>query len=202
MVGFAPRNQWAHFAVPRQRPGSGAVRIGLIMAQSPRAGTACCLPKGGGTPYTVTRVPFGEPIMTLKSLILAFTVAFGMSLSSFASPAAAFTGGNFPACDAPQVLTHIQKRFVWTDTHLLQRGLAIEQIEEAHHNKSRVGDQYWSIPRLYCHGTARMNDGSKRTIWWLIEGGMGFAGLRDNLEFCISGLDPLKVHGAWCRSVR
>jgi len=31
---------------------------------------------------------------------------------------------------------------------------------------------------------------------------MGFAGLRDNLEFCISGLDPFKVHGAWCRSVR
>jgi hypothetical protein len=47
-----------------------------------------------------------------------------------------------------------------------------------------------------------MNDGRKRQIWWLIEGGQGFAGLGDNLEFCIAGLDPLKVHGAWCRSVR
>jgi hypothetical protein len=34
----------------------------------------------------------------------------------------AFSGGNFPACDAPQVLSYIQKRFVWTDRHVLKRG--------------------------------------------------------------------------------
>ena len=124
--------------------------------------------------------------MTMKSLIIAFAATLGVSLSSVASPALAFSGGNFPACDAPQVLSYIQNRFVWTDRLVLKRGLAIDHIE----------------PRLYCHGTAQMNDGHKRQIWWLIEGGMGFAGLGDNLEFCISGLDPLKVHGAWCRSVR
>lgn len=136
--------------------------------------------------------------MTLKSLAIAISVLF----LGYASPAAAFSGGDFPACDAPQVLNYIQKRFVWTDRKLLKRGLAIDSIEQAHHNRSRSGREYWSVPRLYCHGTAHMNDGHKRQIWWLIEGGMGFAGLRDNLEFCISGLDPLKVHGAWCRSVR
>lgn len=140
--------------------------------------------------------------MTIKSLILASILGFGVSLSSLASPAAAFTGGTFPSCDAPQVLDYIQKRFVWTDTHLLKRGLAINSITQTRRNRVSYGDQYWSIPRLYCHGTAHMNDGKERTIWWLIEGGMGFAGLRDNLEFCISGLDPFKVHGAWCRSVR
>lgn len=140
--------------------------------------------------------------MTMKSLVIAFAATLGVSLSSFASPALAFSGGNFPACDAPQVLSYIQNRFVWTDRHVLKRGLAIDHIERVHTNHSRAGHQYWSIPRLYCHGTAQMNDGHKRQIWWLIEGGMGFAGLGDNLEFCISGLDPLKVHGAWCRSVR
>ncbi|MEM5494092.1 hypothetical protein [Hoeflea sp. AS16] len=140
--------------------------------------------------------------MTMKSLIIAFAATLGFSLSSFASPALAFSGGNFPACDAPQVLRYIQKRFVWTDHHVLKRGLAIESIERAHRNRFGDGYQVASIPRLYCHGTAHMNDGHKRTIWWLIEGGMGFAGLGDNVEFCISGLDPFKVHGAWCRSVR
>ena len=140
--------------------------------------------------------------MSMKSLIIAFAATVGFLLSSFASPAMAFSGGNFPACDAPQVLSYIQNRFVWTDRHVLQRGLAIESIERVHRNRSSNGHEYWSIPRLYCHGTAHMNDGHKRQIWWLIEGGMGFAGLRDNLEFCISGLDPFKVHGAWCRSVR
>ncbi len=140
--------------------------------------------------------------MTMKRLIIAFATTLGVSLSSFASPALAFTGGNVLACDAPQVLSHIQNRFVWTDRNLLKRGLAIESIQRVHPNRTRFEGQYWSIPRLYCHGTAHMNDGHKRQIWWLIEGGMGFAGLGNNLEFCISGLDPLKVHGAWCRSVR
>jgi len=140
--------------------------------------------------------------MTMKSLIIALALTFGISLLGSASPAAAFGGKDFPACDAPQVLSFIQKRFVWTDQNLLKRGLAIDSIERVHRNRSRVGHEYWSIPRLYCHGTAHMNDGHKRQIWWLIEGGMGFAGIGDNLEFCISGLDPLKVHGAWCRSVR
>ncbi|MEQ8479937.1 MAG: hypothetical protein RIC18_04700 [Hoeflea sp.] len=136
--------------------------------------------------------------MTIKSLFLAL----GLLITGFATPASAFSGGSFPTCDAPQVLNYIQKRFQWTDQVLLQRGLAIEDIERPHLNRSTYGQEYWSIPRLYCHGTAHMNDGRKRQIWWLIEGGQGFAGLRDNLEFCIAGLDPLKVHGAWCRSVR
>mgnify|MGYP003641203143 CR=1 FL=1 len=140
--------------------------------------------------------------MTMKSLFLAVTVAISLSLSSFTGPAMAFTGGVFQSCDSPEVLNYIQKRFVWTDRHLLKRGLAIDSITRTHRNRVKYGNEYWSIPRLYCHGTAHMNDGHKRTIWWLIEGGMGFAGLRDNLEFCIDGLDPFKVHGAWCRSVR
>ncbi|MCY0146437.1 hypothetical protein OEG84_01555 [Hoeflea sp. G2-23] len=136
--------------------------------------------------------------MNMKSLILALVIAF----SGYSAPAMAFTGGTFAACDAPQVLTYIQKRFQWTDRVLLQRGLAIDSIERPHATRGRNTRYSSSIPRLYCHGTARMNDGRDRPIWWLIEGDMGFASLRDNLEFCISGLDPLKVYGAWCRSVR
>ena len=140
--------------------------------------------------------------MTMKSLILAVTAAFSISFLSLASPASATGWKNFPACDAPQVFSHIKERFQWTDRYLLTLGLSIERIEKAHLNRARIGSEYWTIPRLYCHGVAHMNDGTERPIWWLIEGGMGFAGLGDNLEFCISGLDPLKVHGAWCRSVR
>jgi len=136
--------------------------------------------------------------MNMKSLILALV----FMVLSYSAPAMAFTGGNFAACDAPQVLTYIQKRFTWTDRMLLKRGLAIDSIERPHAIRGRNMVASSSVPRLYCHGTARMNDGHDRPIWWLIEGGMGVAGLRDNLEFCISGLDPFKVHGAWCRSVR
>ena len=95
--------------------------------------------------------------MTMKCLTIAFATTLAASLLSFASPALAFGGSNVPACDAPQVLSYIQKRFVWNDRHVLKRGLAIETIDRVHRNRSRYGDQYWSIPRLYCHGTAYMN---------------------------------------------
>ena len=140
--------------------------------------------------------------MTIKSLILAVTAAISISLSSFATPAMAFGGNRFDACNEPQVLDFIQNRFKWTEAKLIKRGLAIDAIVGPQRSRVTYGTEYWSIPRLYCQATAHMNDGEKRAIWWLIEGGMGFAGLSDNLEFCIAGLDPLKVHGAWCRSVR
>ena len=138
----------------------------------------------------------------MKAVRLSLAAACFSGFLGF-QPAQAFSGGDFPACDEPQVLTYIQKRFRWTDEKLLKRGLSIESITNAHTNKARPANgEEWPVARLYCHGTAHMNDGRRRTIWWLIEEGWGFASLRDNLEFCIDGLDPLRVHGAWCRSVR
>ncbi|PWW03339.1 hypothetical protein DFR52_10119 [Hoeflea marina] len=146
-----------------------------------------------------SRRPAGAAALRLAMAgLLAITALMPVA----ATPARAFTGGNFPACEAPQVLTYIQKRFVWTDQHLLKRGLAIDAIHHPETNRVVPAGYGEPIGRLYCHATARMNDGHKREIWYLIEAGMGFAGIADNVEFCISGLDPFKVYGAWCRSVR
>ena len=116
--------------------------------------------------------------------------------------AQAFGGHRFDACTDPGVLAYIQRRFVWTDQHVLKRGLAIDAIYRAHENRRRPTAELRPIGRIYCHATAHMNDGRKRQMWYLIEAGMGYAGIGDNVEFCIDGLDPWKVHGAWCRSVR
>jgi hypothetical protein len=137
------------------------------------------------------------------SLLIGATVAASGMTPGFAiAPAAAFSGGSFKACTEPGVLNYIQRRFTWTDRHVLKRGLAIDAIHRAHENRRRPAAELRPIGRTYCHATAHMNDGRKRQIWYLIENGMGFAGYRDNVEFCIDGLDPWKVHGAWCRSVR
>ena len=58
------------------------------------------------------------------------------------------------------------------------------------------------IARRYCGGTANMSDGQQRTIWYLIEDGMGLAGMGDNVEFCISGLDRWLVYNGSCRVLR
>lgn len=135
--------------------------------------------------------------MTLAAAILS--AGIGAALTTSAS---AFTGGYFPGCQSSEVLSYIQKRFDWTDEKLIKRGLAISSIRHAQESRREYPSETRPIARLYCHATASMNDGRDRTMWYLIEAGMGFAGMRDNVEFCIAGLDPLKVYGAWCRSVR
>jgi hypothetical protein len=135
-------------------------------------------------------------------VVAAAALAAGFAGGMTTTPAMAFTGGNFPACSEQRVLDHMARRFVWTDEHVIQRGLRIDDITHTHQNKYAPATDTHLVGRRYCHATAWMNDGSKRQMWYLIEQGMGFAGIRDNVEFCISGLDPWHVYGAWCRSVR
>ncbi len=139
--------------------------------------------------------------MTFPRTLLALALS-AASLAGSAAPSHAFSGGAFPACDAPTVLTYIQKRFVWTDENLLKRGLGITALRHPHENRREPTSEKPSPGRLYCHATAEMTDGRDRKIWYLIEAGWGFASIRDNVEFCIAGLDPWKVYGAGCLSVR
>ncbi len=58
------------------------------------------------------------------------------------------------------------------------------------------------ISRRYCHGTVDLSDGRRRSMWYLIEDPMGFAGIGSNVEFCISGFDRWLVYGGGCRVLR
>jgi hypothetical protein len=59
------------------------------------------------------------------------------------------------------------------------------------------------IERYYCEASANMNDSVARSVWYLIETDMGYAGIiGDNVEFCVSGLDPIKAYGANCSTLR
>jgi capsid protein len=46
------------------------------------------------------------------------------------------------------------------------------------------------------------SDGADRDIWYLIEEGMGFASIGDNVEFCVSGFDRWYVYNGRCRVLR
>ena len=58
------------------------------------------------------------------------------------------------------------------------------------------------IERRYCHATARLSDGADKSIWFLIEYGQGFAGIGDNVEFCMAGFDRWNVYNTNCRVLR
>ena len=57
-------------------------------------------------------------------LAMAGLLALSTLLPVTMTPAEAFDGG-YTDCRAPAVLNFIQKRFVWTDEHVLKRGLEI-----------------------------------------------------------------------------
>lgn len=138
----------------------------------------------------------------IAPLVAVAALATSFAGTAAVTPAKAFTGKNAASCSQQGVLDYMARRFVWTDEHVIQRGLRIEDITHTHENKYEPTTDTHLIGRRYCHATAWMNDGTKRQMWYLIEEGMGFAGIGNNVEFCISGLDPWHVYGAWCRSVR
>jgi hypothetical protein len=69
---------------------------------------------------------------------------------------------------------------------------------------SRDRDDTHKVSRKWCHAKARMNDGKVRDMWYILEKPWGLAGtpLFSSTEFCISGLDPWKVYGKDCSTIR
>ena len=59
--------------------------------------------------------------------------------------------------------------------------------------------EYRPIARRYCSAVVRLSDGQDRPVRYLIEYGQGFAGLGDNVEFCVSGFDRWHVYNGNCR---
>jgi hypothetical protein len=107
-------------------------------------------------------------------------------------------------CDDPYVLNWISSRFMTQALQVHHRpDLFIRHISGIHENRYLPFDgDYQPIARRYCDATAVMSDGRQRSMWYLIEDGMGLAGMGDNVEFCISGLDRWLVYNGSCRVLR
>jgi hypothetical protein len=108
------------------------------------------------------------------------------------------------ACDDPHVLEWIADRFMTQAFNVHHdQSLFIRHIYDVHEHRNLPFDgDYHPIARRYCGATAEMSDGQQRAMWYLIEDGMGLAGMGDNVEFCISGLDRWLVYNGSCRVLR
>lgn len=112
-----------------------------------------------------------------------------------------FQRKTFPECHDSKVLATIVERFNWAERNTWFRGITIDHIERTRERlvqSTRVSD----IPRRYCRGHARLSNGKHPTLYYLIEGGQGFAGNGFNVEFCISGFDNWNTYDGWCRAIR
>ncbi len=115
--------------------------------------------------------------------------------------APAFAGERIAAsCADPSILSRIQNRFDHQVRHVPNLpDVSIDGFGRIHQHRYLPSRDNRPVARRYCGATASLSDGRKRYVWYLIENPMGYAGLGDNVEFCVSGFDRWHVYSGRCR---
>lgn len=107
------------------------------------------------------------------------------------------------ACRDDAVLSRITAKFRHQVRHVPHLpDVEIVDFRRVHERRYLPWRENRPIARRYCGATAVLSDGRRRTIWYLIEDRMGFAGIGDGVEFCVSGFDRWKAYNGRCRVVR
>jgi capsid protein len=106
-------------------------------------------------------------------------------------------------CAEPRYLAKITKGFDHQVKHVPNLpDVAITDFRNIHEHRYEPGyetDSDAPIARRYCGAKVVLSDGRSRDLWYLIESRMGFAGMGDNVEFCVSGFDRWNVYNGRCR---
>lgn len=146
----------------------------------------------------------------ILSSCAALMVAVSTAATAITLPLATASAGlldpliqrtSFPECHDSDVLNKIIERFNWAENRTWQRGFTLDDIERTRERLVQSSNVS-PIPRRYCRGHALLSNGKHPTLYYLIEGGQGFAGNSYNVEFCISGLDEWNEYDGSCRAIR
>ena len=104
-------------------------------------------------------------------------------------------------CASARALSRIKHIFAWADRNQWHRGFVISEIG----NPRPSGHPYAEpglVKREYCVADSVMTDGTAWPVYYVVEHGLGFAGLGSDIDFCVPGLDPWHIHDGDCRTVR
>jgi hypothetical protein len=145
-------------------------------------------------------------MIIIKAIIAGLTLCF--AFSGISAAADVYGDGTEDTaitiadrCDDPAILKRIESRFDWAEQRTWHRGFEIDEIVAP-----RLRYQVLNGPSIilhdHCIGDAVMTDGSVRTLVYAVSRGMGFASMGDGVSFCVQGLDPWRVFGADCSTVK
>ena len=139
--------------------------------------------------------------MRLLIFALSIFLTTANAPAEAASPGAGNSTADIRACADARMLARITKRFAWAERHTWQRGYQIAAIEGPGLRHTLFNGPS-VIRHRHCRATALMTNGARRTLFYTISAGMGLASIGNGVDFCLAGLDPWRVHGAACRSLR
>jgi plasmid stability protein len=156
---------------------------------------------------TRIRAAFHEVSMSrFVNLALAALLSLGAVSTPTVSLAADALSGSHEeesVCGQPKYLSRIAERFDYQVKHVPHLpDVRITDFQRVHEHRYLPESEDWPIARRYCGATAVLSDGRTREVWYLIEGRMGFAGIGENVEFCVSGFDRWMVYNGRCRVLR
>lgn len=142
--------------------------------------------------------------MVCGALLATATMLSGLSVPQHARAADFILDYAEPGiCADQRFLGTIVSRFRHQVTHVPNLpNVDIVEFQRIYEKRYLVPSDYWPIGRRYCGATVILSDGHARPIWFLIEEGMGFAGIGDNVEFCVAGFDRWYVYNGHCRVLR
>jgi hypothetical protein len=106
-----------------------------------------------------------------------------------------------PICDDGSVLSKVAEKQAYYDAHIIGRGIGIANFDAIREVKVDV-DGPSLVPRRYCRAIAWLSDGRKSEVVYLIEFQAGFASIHWGVQSCLPSMDPYRVYGAWCHSIR
>lgn len=104
-------------------------------------------------------------------------------------------------CHDPGVLEEISGRFAEKELRFWQSNLTIVQYDRI----QPVAWRPWgldTVPRRFCTATATTSDGLRRTVNYSVREDLGFAGITNNTEFCVVGLDRNLAYSPLCKLAR
>lgn len=150
----------------------------------------------------------GEEVMKrLAPLAIAALIAGGSAFAGGGKAVAADLARTYTEysgiCSQSWVLRAITHRFRHQVTHVPNLpNVGIANFYGIYEQRYLPSDEDHPIGRTYCGATVALSDGYNRDIWYLIEEGQGFAGVGDNVEFCVAGFDRWYVYNGACRVLR
>ncbi|MEL6505355.1 MAG: hypothetical protein AAFO61_01615 [Pseudomonadota bacterium] len=134
----------------------------------------------------------------LTCLLLAFAAA---SPAKAALLDSVLQHKTFPLCHDKKVLGSIVERFNWAEKNTWHRGFTMSDVTRVRERLVRDNPEFL-IPRRYCRAHSHLTNGTHPTVFYMIEGGQGFAGNGFHVVFCVGGLDPWRENNGSCRLLR
>jgi len=144
---------------------------------------------------------------TARRLACGAALLLGLSaVPASAGPSADARLAGVASCDDEWTLSKIRHRFSYGAARVEKRDLAIVGVAKIREVRTSV-DRPSPIPRRWCAAEVTLSDGERSTLTWVVAGGVGFAGpglawIPDEVEFCVAGHDPWRVHDGNCRTTR